>query len=106
MTKSSIRLAAVAAMTATGMLLAPASASAHPPNEQMMAKMRGHGTMADVLRAHPELGGMKVADMDMPMGMGGGSMMAKMRGHATMPDVLRAHPELGDMTMADMDTGG
>ena len=103
MTKSSIRLAAVAALTATGMLLAPASASAHSPNEQMMNKMRDHATMADVLGAHPELGGIKVADMDMPMGMDGGSMMARMRGHGTMADVLDAHPELGGMKVADMD---
>lgn len=103
MTKNSIRLAAVAAMTATGMLLAPVSASAHSPNEQMTAKMQGHGTMADVLEAHPELGAKQVADM--PMGMDGGSMMAKTQGHATRADVLRAHPELGAMEVADMGMG-
>ena len=104
MTKNSIRLAVVAAMTAAGLLLVPAAASAHSPSEQMMSKMRGHATMADVLRAHPELADMRVAGMD--MGMGGESVMAtKMQGHATMADVLRAHPELADMRMADMDMG-
>ena len=106
MTTNSIRLAAVAAMTAAGMLLVPAAASAHSPSEQMMSKMRGHTTMTDVLGAHPELADMRMAGMDMGMGMGmgmGAVMATRMRGHATMADVLRAHPELADMNMAGMD---
>lgn len=73
MTTNSIRLTAVAAMTAAGMLLVPASASAHSPNEQMLSKMRGHATMADVLRAHPELADMTMAGMDMGMTEGPGT---------------------------------
>ena len=96
MTRNTMRLAAVGITTAAGMFLAPATASAHSSGDPMAAKMRGHHSMADALRAHPELGDMTMGDMHKS---GGHPMAAKMRGHHSMADALRAHPELGDMTM-------
>ena len=98
MTRSTLRLTATAAMTAGAMLVAPVAAFADDPSSSMMAKCRGHATMADALHAHPELAEMSMSDMDMSdMDIDGdGSMMAKMRGHATMADALHAHPELAD----------
>ena len=58
-------------------------------------KMRGHATMADAVRAHPELEKMCKAMMSMT---GTNAMANKMRGHATMTDAMRAHPELTSMS--------
>ncbi len=55
----------------------------------MAKKRRGHATMADAMRAHPELAKMGKAMM---------RDMVKMRGHATMTDAMRAHPELAKMS--------
>jgi len=59
----------------------------------MARKMRGHATMADAMRAHPEL--KKMCKAMMPMTS---TMARKMRGHATMADAMRAHPELAKMS--------
>jgi hypothetical protein len=108
MTKAKLRLTATTIMAATAMVLVPTAASASSTEpSMMMTKMRGHATMGDALRAHPELATMPLGDMQMSgtgmRGPGGGSpMMAKMRGHATMGDALRAHPELATMTCGNM----
>ncbi len=62
MTRSSARLASVTLAIAAGLLATPASASASG-EPGMAAKMRGHATMADAMRAHPELGQMSMSEM-------------------------------------------
>ncbi len=66
MTKTTLRLAAGAATTAVGMLLVPSAASAESTSPPMMAKMRGHATMADALQAHPELAEMNPRSSSLP----------------------------------------
>ncbi|SDY97716.1 hypothetical protein SAMN05661080_05181, partial [Modestobacter sp. DSM 44400] len=66
MTKAKLRLTATTIMAATAMVLVPTAASASPTEpSMMMAKMHGHATMGDALRAHPELANMPLADMQM-----------------------------------------
>ncbi len=62
MTRSSARLASVTLAVAAGLLAIPASASASG-EPGMAAKMRGHATMADAMRAHPQLGQMSMSEM-------------------------------------------
>ena len=114
MTRTTFRLTATIAMSVATIVLAPAAASAHSSSPSVMEKMRGHATMADALRSHPEIATMDISGMHMAGGKAATSnpmmaeMMAKMRGHATMADALRSHPEIAtmDMSCMDMASGG
>jgi hypothetical protein len=67
MIRSSAGLASVTLAIAAGLLAIPASASASG-EPGLAAKMRGHATMADAMRAHPELGQMSMSQMPLAGG--------------------------------------
>jgi hypothetical protein len=116
MIRTSIRLAAIALLTAVGMLVAPVAASALTTsgasisvNAPSAGGVEGDVTattmcgpdvaaMAAAMQKHPEIAKMmaKMMKAHHP------GMAAKMKGHASMAAAMRAHPEMAKKMPAMM----